>query len=245
MAKPYSYQPAGQVDVSTTGNIDDLDFSKCALIRMSNAADATIRGLLPGFDGQEVAIISVGAGHVFLSPQNAGSAAAGRFINYVTSGDTPLAAGVGSCRMKYDATSARWRMIGHDQGAYITPTFAAGTYTASGSLTWTVDSADVTTFAYYLSGRSMSVVFFLLSTSTGGVASTALQITIPLGMTTVFQARNTTLRYSDAGGAAAAGFISLTATSTLIRLNKMDGANWSNAAANNTEVEGEIFFGVN
>jgi hypothetical protein len=64
----------------------------------------------------------------------------------------------------YDATTARWRLTTHEQGGWITPTYAAGNYTAQTG-TWTVDAGDVTTQAYYLKGRTLTVAFNLVTTS--------------------------------------------------------------------------------
>src|SRR4051812_31721492 len=88
-------QTPTQIDISTTGTINDLSFNDANLIRMGNATDATIQGLAAGVHGQIVWIASVGAGHVFLAHQNASSAANNRIINNATSGNTPLAAGFG------------------------------------------------------------------------------------------------------------------------------------------------------
>jgi len=85
-----------EVTLTTTGNIDDLDFGNVSLIRMNNASLATIRGLKAGYAGQIVTIVSVGAGQVDLAHQNAGSSAGNRFINFATIGTTCLAAGVGT-----------------------------------------------------------------------------------------------------------------------------------------------------
>src|ERR1035437_1222491 len=70
--------------VTTTGNIDDLDFSNANTIRMNNASLATIRGLKAGVAGQQVTIVSVGAGEVDLAHQNTGSLAVNRFQNKAT-----------------------------------------------------------------------------------------------------------------------------------------------------------------
>jgi hypothetical protein len=111
VAKTSNYQVAGTFDVSTTGTINDLDFQSCAVIRMTNATLATLTGLKAGYPGQMVTIVATGAGQVNLSHQNAGSAAANRLINAVTSAVTSLAAGVGAATYTYDDTTARWRLV--------------------------------------------------------------------------------------------------------------------------------------
>jgi hypothetical protein len=170
-------------DCATTGNIDDLDFGNASQIRMTNATLATIRGLKAGTAGQRVTIVSVGAGQVDLAHQNAGSTAAYRLLNIATSASTSLAAGSGSATYQYDATTVRWRLVGHTQGAFITPTYAAGDFTAVAPMTWTVDAGDVITYRYMLIGRFYHFQFTLLSTTVGGTASYELRGAIPGGFT--------------------------------------------------------------
>ncbi len=159
------------------------------IVRCNNATLLTITGLSGGTSGQRVRFISVGAGQVDFAHQNTGStSAADRLINFATSGNTPLAAGVGTCEYEYDATTARWRLIQHEQGAPITRTFAAGNYTASGSMTWTVASA--TSDAFVLRGRELHLLE-VVSGTVAGSASTELRVTLPQGFTASTRATNT------------------------------------------------------
>ena len=50
-------------------------------------------------------------------------------------------------------------------------------FTASGSMTWTVDSGDRTFMQYYLRGNRLSVQYHVTLTTVGGTLSTQLQIT--------------------------------------------------------------------
>lgn len=121
-----------EITTTSTGNIDDfaIGTAPVTLLRMNNASDATLRGLVAGVGGQIVIIESVGAGNVFLAHQNAGSSAANRLINTVTAASTPLAAGKGKATYVYDATTQRWRMSEHEQGGFISYTTA---WTGTGS----------------------------------------------------------------------------------------------------------------
>ncbi len=167
---------------TSTGNIDDLDFSNANLIRLNNASAATIRGLVAGTAGQTVTIASVGAGNVFLAHQSASDGTAGnRLINAVTSGSTPLAAGVGAAVYQYDGTTARWRLIAHEQGAVIANTYNAGDFTGSGSQTWTVQVGDVTASNYLVRGRTLYVNLAIDNASVGGTPSTQLRAVLPGG----------------------------------------------------------------
>lgn len=237
------YQTARAVTVTTTGNIDDLDFSKVGLIRMNNASDATIRGLKAGYDGQRVTIRSIGAGNVFFAHQNTNSAAANRLINFATSASTPIAAGIGIASYVYDATTARWCMSAHDQGNAITPTFAAGDFTADTG-TWTVASGDVVSMLYKLVGSFMWVSFFINNTT---VATSPNTLRIANGQWGGFTSKNNVRGfgvYSDNGATAVVGtLLRVGASGTQILFDKNDGTTWA-AATDNTFILGSFNFPV-
>lgn len=167
---------------TATGTQNDVAVSALTL-RCNNASALTITGFAAGVDGQLLHVVSVGAGQVDFAHQNTGSAAANRLINFATSGNTSLAAGVGTATFVYDATTARWRLVAHEQGAWITPTFAAGNFTAIGTMTWTVGAGDVVHNRYVLRGRTVTWELTLDATTVGGVLSTELRATIPGGFT--------------------------------------------------------------
>lgn len=209
---------------------------------VSNGSDVTFTGFAAGFDGQRVVILSIGLGRVELVHQSASSTAANRFINFATSGNTPLAAGIGTAEIVYAASDARWRLVAHEQGDWISPTFSAGFYGGSGTLTWTLTIGDVATQRYWVKGRNVIVQFALDTTSTGGAASTDLRISntaygsfTAAAVQSVGHAAN-----SVDAGAAAPAFAQVNASSTFIRIIKVTPGNWSNAAANNTTIYGEI-----
>ena len=114
------------VSVSTTGTINNLNFSNADQILMTNSSLATITGLGAGVAGQRVSIVSTGAGQVDLAHQNNGYSAANRLVNFATSDETSLAAGVGCATYEYDGTASRWRLIAHEQGAFISQPYSAG-----------------------------------------------------------------------------------------------------------------------
>ena len=163
--------------VTTTGNIDDLDFSNAATIRMNNASLATIRGLKAGVAGQHVTIVSIGAGEVDFAHQNAGSAAANRLINTVTSGVTPLVPGVGTAIYEYDATTGQWRLVSHTQGGWLTysPSITPNTGTFTGV---TVNPAR-----YRILGSEMQLYLGITGTAGGSVIYFAMPV--PSGYTFV------------------------------------------------------------
>jgi hypothetical protein len=70
-----------EATTTSTGNLDDFDFSGADLLRCNNASLLTIRGLQAGVSGQVLTIVSVGAGQVDLSHQDTGDGtAANRLI---------------------------------------------------------------------------------------------------------------------------------------------------------------------
>ncbi len=64
-------------------------------------------------------------------------------------------------------------------GAWTTPAFDAANFTASGSMTWTVEAADVKTFSYLIIGKTMFLTVKLENTTVGGTPDTVLYIKIP------------------------------------------------------------------
>lgn len=228
----HSYQAAQEITFTTTGNIDDLDFERAGLIRMNNASDATIRGLKAGYAGQQVVIVSIGAGHVYLAHQNTNSTAANRLINFVTSGNTPLSAGTGTCTLVYDGTAARWRLVAHEQGSFITIAYSAGNFTGSGTLVWDVAAGDQTTFSYYLEGRKITVLITLDNTTVSGTG-VSLRMTTPF---TFAQQSQTQMEYLDNGTRGIGRFICAAAAS-YIQANNNTVSNWA-AATDATSVFG-------
>ena len=138
----------------------------------TGTAALTITGIAGGVNGQRVTIKNRGTAAISLAHGSAGSGAANRLGNMATSAATPIAPG-GFATYVYQNTVG-WLLLAHEQGAWITPAYAAADYTSQ-SGTWTVESADVAVAQSYLFGRSLA---FLLSinTSTLTVASsTALR----------------------------------------------------------------------
>ena len=128
-------------------------------------------------------------------------------------------------------------------GEWTSVAFSAGNFTGDGTITWTVGSSDQETYAYTLIGKTMTVAWRLVSTSTGGTGSTSLQIAIPGGFTTAKQIESTHW-YNDNGGGWTAGIVEVAASATKIALFKANFAAWSNASTNNTGTFGQITFEV-
>jgi hypothetical protein len=228
-----------EATTTSTGTQDNFSFSNASVLRCNNASLLTIRGLVAGVTGQILHIVSVGAGNVELAHQNSNSTDVNRLVNQATSANTPLFAGNGTATYVYDGTTQRWRLIAHDQGGWITPTFSAGDYTANGSMTWTVESGDVTTMAYWLKHKTLFLNFRVLTTSIGGTLNTQLLRVIPGGFTNVNSILTPISIQSN--GVAAVGLVVIAAAATNLSFRTtQDGAtNWT-ASTNNASVNGCI-----
>ena len=207
------------------------------LVRLNNGSALTITGFEGGVAGQVLTLKSIGAGNVFLAHDSGSSDADNKLINAVTSGVTPLAAGVGSAVYQYDGTTSVWRLIAHDQGAFITPAFSAGDYTGANSQTWTVESGDVTTNGYLVRGRILTMNVRILTTTVGGTPDPNLQIAFPNGYTggqDVYMPA-----YTGQAAAATGLFGVFSGFNKLSILKDFAASNWA-AGTNNTQVNGTV-----
>lgn len=242
--------------LTTTGNIDDLDFANADLIRFNNASLATLRGLKAGSDGQRVTIASIGAGEVDLAHQNTNSQAANRLINWVTSGITPLAppaggSNGGTATYQYDATTARWILTHHQQGSWITPAYSGSDWHGAPSMTVTVDSGDVLSDRFLIQGKTFFYEFFINTLSISGTPNGTILRTVPNGYR-ISQTGDRTglggpMRAND-NGTYKVGFVftfnpSVTANPTDIFFTLLDLSNWS-ASTNNSQLFGNTAFEI-
>lgn len=126
-------------------------------------------------------------------------------------------------------------------GEWTTPTFSAGDFTAYGSMTWTVEPGDVTTYAYTVIGKTMIVAFEIGGTSVSGPPSAALQIAIPGGHVAA-KALFASFRARD-NGTDSVGMAQTAPGGTVIHLYKnASGENWSPSV--DTRAAGTITFEI-
>lgn len=224
--------------ITATGSVNDQVIgATTTILRCNNATALTITGFTGGAAGRVLIVESVGAGTVEFDHQT-GSTAANQLINFVTVGNTPLAAGTGRAVFVYDGTTSRWRLVAHEQGAWITPTFAAGDYTAS-SGNWTVDSGDVTTFKYKLVGSVLHVNFNVVSTDVSATP-TGLIRALPASYTST-NGGGSTYVLIDAAGTRVAGAVTWTAAGTSLTFEKIAaGGTWGTTSSDNTSVFGSV-----
>jgi len=211
------------------------------VLYLNNATLLTIQGIAAGLSGQRLTLISKGAGQVDLAHQHASASAANRLINFSLVGNTPLAAGRGAATYCYDAAAARWRLITHEQGAWITPAYAAGDFTANGAMTWTVDAGDVGTYQYRLNGDTLTVQFAITLSSVGGTPNTSLLLKIPGGFVPLKAALGF-VSYNDGAGPILWRGLATVGVAT-ITFDKVGTTNWT-VSTNTTNVQGYVEFQV-
>lgn len=94
---------ANQDDYAPTG------LAAATWLRLSSDASRNITGILAGSSGDLKAVTNVGSEDIVLKDEDASSDAANRIATQ-TGGDVTLSGGE-SAWMRYDATSARWRVV--------------------------------------------------------------------------------------------------------------------------------------
>jgi hypothetical protein len=240
-------QPVEQT-TTATGTQNDFSLStRHVFLRCNNASALTFNGFTVGGStpttNAVVIIDNIGSSTVKVTHQNAGSTAGNRNITASTNGQ--IIGANGRIVGVYDVTTGRWRFTCIDPGAWITPTFAAGDFTASGSMTWTVESADVVSYAFQQRGKMLLVIFYILNTTVGGTLSATLKIAIPGGFTATKSVLGVAGIDNDNAGANTPLEIEVAAAATVINLyhNLNSPGTWS-AATNATNVFGEFAFEV-
>ena len=121
-------------------------------------------------------------------------------------------------------------------GAWTRPSFSAGNFTASGSMTWTVVSGDVVEYSYIINGKTMTVAFYIQGTL-GGTVNNALGIAIPASKTAANSFRIPAWIFENGGGTT--GFCQPSGTTITIQLPT--GANFTAGAV---EVSGCVTFEI-
>jgi hypothetical protein len=210
--------------VGTQNNFNPGIAGLLTTVRCTNASLLTITGFPAGFNGQQIVLYPTVA-QVDFSNADAGSSVGNKLANIATSGKTSMALG-GSTYFVYDATGAVWRLLDHEQGAWITPAFAAGQYSASGTMGWTVAAGNVATQKYKLRGRDLTVAFGLGSTTVvAPVASDLWILNTAFGGFTINGQFNNAIAQASDNGVIVPAFIQT--GGTFLRLLKTSIANWT------------------
>ena len=128
-------------------------------------------------------------------------------------------------------------------GAAIPVAYTAGDYTCNGGDTWTVQSADKTTFNYALVGDRCFVDLVLDATSITGGTATTLSVKIPGGLTSTYRVGTSCVVFNNTGTAFEHGWAQVEAAGTVINIQRAAGAAFS-ISANNTYIRVSLNFPV-
>lgn len=235
----------GIATITTTGTQTGLPLPSghgSLVLIANNASLLTIQGIDAGADGQRLTILSKGAGQVDLANQHASANAFNRIICGVT-GTISLAAGSGRVSLVYDATTQRWRVSEHEQGAWITPTYASANFSGNvtGAGDWSVAAGDVTAYAYHLRGRTVTLAWWLVTTTVAN-SPTALRLAVPGGFSIARNA-GAGVWVRDNGTYTAGIAMAGTAFPNQIEIHRADNAGFANCS-DLTDTYGEIVFEV-
>lgn len=236
------------VTTTATGTQSDFDpgIVGNTIVRANNASALTITGFDPATTqvaGQMVLVQAVNSTVTFT--HQATSVAANQLLNIATSGGTPISTG-GFALYVYDGTTSRWRLAAHEQGAWMTATFAEADFT--GDTTdgnWTLDAGDRTTMAYRLSGRTLTVAAHIIDSDSANTPTTLRINNGQWGGFTATKAVQNVAHASDAGGAREVAIFHITASGTALRFELLDGGTFTATTSDNTDVIGELVFEVN
>lgn len=209
------------------------------IVTWHGASDLALTGIAGGVVGQVFVLKNTGT-KIATGAHNSGSSSAGnKLFNLVTSAPTPVAAN-GYIAYQHDGT--QWQLIGHEQGAWITPTFDAANFTGAGAMTVTVTAGDVTTYAYRLVGRTLLLAWYVDTITIGGTPSNDIHVAILGGFTSTKYIVNASVYLSD-NGTKIGGFATANGSQTILSVQRLDLAVFA-ASANNTSMYGSLMFEV-
>lgn len=118
-------------------------------------------------------------------------------------------------------------------GAWTTPAFSAGNFTAGGAQTFTVAAGDVTTYAYKVMDKTMFLNIVVEAGSVGGTPDAELRVAIPGGFVSAKAMQG--ICYLADAGSLVTGWFYIVAGGTYISFYRNNFANWS-ASVNDTNV---------
>jgi hypothetical protein len=149
----------------------------------------------------------------------------------------------GSEPMLGDLNMGGFTILNDGGSPWITPAFNAANFTGNGSMTWTVESGDVATYAYIISGKTMTVSLFINTTTVGGTPDNTLQVAIPASKVATKAMASATSRLLD-NNVVRAGIMQVLASGTVIQVLRDDAAAFT-ASTNQTGFRGQLTFEIN
>lgn len=131
-----------------------------------------------------------------------------------------------------------------EMGAWITPAFSGGIFSAATG-TWVVEASDVLVWAYALVGKMMTVCFGFDSTSLIGGPSAYLEMTIPGGFSANMRTEVVTRVFNNSPSAAVPGVATVFGSYNQIRLSPIQSSGGTFLTGSNLiSVFGQITFEI-
>ena len=190
----------------------------------------------PAMAGRSLTIANVGSRRIqiFPDPNDAFGPTAALDASYFIE--------PGNCVHFIGRDDVRWSIASTTAlGNWIDAPFSAGDFTASGSMTWTVDAGDVIFYRYMVLGNTMWMTWFIDNTTVGGSLSNVLRLGVPGGYEVDGPTRAVYRRRESAGFAHA--FLTANAGDAFVELRMFDNSNWA-ASTNSADVEGSATFPI-
>lgn len=126
-------------------------------------------------------------------------------------------------------------------GPWAVVPFNAVDYTATAPMTWTVDQADVNSYAYSIRGKTIVLAVNVYNSSVGGTPSLELQVKLPLGLIVKRKVNGYCLIGEN--GSLEIGGAFVEAGNTSLRIRKVPNTNFS-LSTNGTLVFASLTFEV-
>lgn len=119
--------------------------------------------------------------------------------------------------------------------------YSAANFVGTGAMTWTVDSGDQVRFSYLLSGKTITVSFWINTSSLTGTATNEIRITIPAGKTSAAYSAGIVWLNNPASNV---GIINAPAGQTYLQIYKADQTNFT-LSTNTFLLSGTFTFEIN
>jgi hypothetical protein len=123
------------------------------------------------------------------------------------------------------------------------PSFSAGNFTADASMTWTVASGDVTTYAYQEIGKTMFLSAVVATSTVGGTVSIELRVAVPNGRT-IQKTTYGSYAYLDNGTNGTGVWVASSGATYVAFRKTLSGTNWT-LSTDNTYILASVFFEIN
>lgn len=200
-----------------------------------------------------VTLLALGAGVLLAQPQPG----AGRWTTATTTSTSAtsltvgggITAGTGAVALvntagKIPAVSSTY--FADLSGANLTfawtgVSFSGGNFVGSSSMTWTVDSGDVGTNSYLVTGSKVDWTLGLNTTSIGGTPNGELRVTLPGGFTATGTSTNGTCAITDNGTPGTGAWVASAGNTYVAIFKDLSAASWS-ASTNATSIRCMITF---